>query len=81
MLERVVRKKVTVAIVTKPNISCQLRRRPDGEVFGAMIDKGGQVLDTRFFGKFTEKEFEQLFKVIKQELPGTTIADIELSGN
>jgi hypothetical protein len=67
--------------MTKPKISCQLRRRPDGEVFGEMIGEDGQVLDARFFGKFTEKEFERLFEVIRQEMPYTTIADIELSGN
>jgi acylphosphatase len=65
----------------KQKVSCQLRRRPDGEVSVIMIGKDGQVLDTRFFGKFTEKQFEQLFQVIRQEMPGTTVVEIELSGN
>jgi len=64
----------------KSRVSCQLSRRPNGDVTGKMIGEDGQILDTRYFGKFTEKEFKHLSKVIMQEMP-TTVADIELVRN
>jgi len=46
-----------------------------------MIGEDGQVLDTRFFGKFNEREFEHLIRVIELEMPEMIVADIKLSGN
>lgn len=65
----------------KPKASCHLRRLPGGEVIGEIVGEDGRILETKHFGKYTEKEFERLSEAIKQEIPQLAVTDVEISGN
>ncbi len=43
-----------------------LTRLPDGRVVGDIIDNHGNVLSSRYFGTFTEDEYQHLLDVASQ---------------
>ena len=48
----------------KPEIHTRVYRLQDGEVAAGIVDGDGTLLDIKYFGKFTEAQYESLKRVI-----------------
>ena len=56
-----------------------LRRMPDGEVIGQIIDEKGSIVETRNFGKFSVEEFEKCSAVLNLGMPGLHLQPIDVT--
>ena len=63
----------------KRNAAFCLRRMPDGEVIGEIIDEQGTVVETKNFGKFSVEEFEKCSAVLKLAMPGLHLQPIDVT--
>ncbi|MDA8239963.1 MAG: hypothetical protein M0Z67_06285 [Nitrospiraceae bacterium] len=63
----------------KPKASFCLRRMPDGEVIGQVIDEHGFVVETRNFGKFSVEEFEKCSAVLNLAMPDLHLQPIDVT--
>ncbi len=48
----------------KPKRQMRVYRLQDGEVAAGIVDDRGELLDVKYFGKFTEEQYASLRKVI-----------------
>jgi hypothetical protein len=72
-------RKIAYTIVMKPKASFCLRRMPDGEVIGQIIDEQGCIVETRNFGKFSVEEFERCSAVLSLEMPDLHLQPIDVT--
>lgn len=63
----------------KPKASFCLRRMPDGEVIGQVIDEHGSIVETRNFGKFSVEEFEKCSAVLNLAMPDLHLQPIDVT--
>ncbi len=63
----------------KPKAVFCLRRMPDGEVVGQIIDEQGSVVETRNFGKFSVEEFEKCSAVLNVAMPHLHLQFIDVT--
>ncbi len=63
----------------KPKASFCLRRMPDGEVIGQIIDEQGSIIETRNFGRFSVDEFEKCTAVLNVAMPQLHLQFIDVT--